>query len=354
MTDATSSTPTKLGYRWPAEWEPQAAVWLSWPRNPETWPGKFEPVPAEFAQFARAIADYEPVHILAGGSVMGQARKLVGDVKNITLHDVETNDSWCRDHGPSFLTASAPTSPFPRLQPALVDWEYNAWGGKYPPFDLDNQVPQRVAEISGRRRFATGIILEGGAIEGNGQGTILTTESCLLNPNRNPQLGRDDLERYLRDYLGARKVLWLRGGEVAGDDTDGHIDQLARFVGPRTIVCATCDDPSDENYGPTHQNLVELQQMTDEDDRPLEVVPLPLPPPLYYSEQRLPASYCNFLIVNGAVLVPQFGDRPADERACAILRELMPHREIRGLPSLDLVWGLGSFHCLSQQECAVA
>jgi agmatine deiminase len=341
MTDA-SPAPASLGYRWPAEWEPQAAGWLSWPRNPETWPGKFEPVPAEFAQFARAIAEYEPVQILAGGAVLPQARQLVGNVENITLHDIETNDSWCRDHGPSFLTGNA-----------LVDWEYNAWGGKYPPFDLDNRVPQRIAEITGRRRFATGIILEGGAIEGNGQGTILTTESCLLNPNRNPQLGREDLERYLRDYLGARKVLWLRGGEVAGDDTDGHIDQLARFVGPRTIVCATCDDPSDENYGPTHQNLVELQHMTDEDDCPLEVVPLPLSGPLYYSEQRLPASYCNFLIVNGAVLVPQYGDRAADERACAILGELMPHRDIRGLPSLDLVWGLGSFHCLSQQECAV-
>jgi agmatine deiminase len=213
-------------------------------------------------------------------------------------------------------------------------------------------VPQRVAEITGRRRFVGGIVLEGGAIEGNGLGAILTTESCLLNPNRNPNLGRHDLEHYLRNYLGAQKVLWLRGGEVAGDDTDGHIDQLARFVGPRTVVCATCDDPSDENYGPTQQNLVELQQLTDQDDQPLEIVPLPLPAALFYSEQRLPASYCNFLIINGAVLVPQFGDHAADDRACAIFRGLLPDRAIRGLPSLDLVWGLGSFHCLSQQECA--
>jgi len=338
------STPASLGYRWPAEWEPQAAVWLSWPRNPQTWPGKFEPVPAEFAQFARAIAEYEPVHILAGGSVMAQASELVGDVKSITLHDVETNDSWCRDHGPSFLTSKS--------QPqALVDWEYNAWGGKYPPFDKDNLVPQRIAGITGRRSFVAGIVMEGGAIETNGQGTILTTESCLLNPNRNPGLGRHDLERYLRDFLGASKVLWMKGGEVAGDDTDGHIDQLARFVGPRTVVCAVCEDPSDENYGPTQQNLVELQQMTDQDGQPLEVVRLPLPRPLYFSEQRLPASYCNFLIVNHAVLVPQFGDHAADDRACAILRELLPDRAIRGLTSLDLVWGLGSFHCLSQQEC---
>lgn len=341
----SSNTPSTLGYRWPAEWEPQAAVWLSWPRNPNTWPGKFEPVPAEFAHFARAVAEFEPVHVLAGGEAMPEARRHLGEVKNVVLHDVPTNDSWCRDHGPSFLTG-------PGLPPALVDWEYNAWGGKYPPFDQDNLVPRRIAEITGRRCFSAGIVMEGGAIETNGLGTILTTESCLLNPNRNPQLGRADVERYLAAFLGCREVLWMKGGEVAGDDTDGHIDQLARFVGPRTVVCAICDDPGDENYAPTQQNLLELQNMTDQDERPLEVVPLPLPKPLYYSEQRLPASYCNFLIINGAVLVPHFGDREADERACAILRELMPGREVRGLPSLDLVWGLGSFHCLSQQEAA--
>lgn len=274
MSSPASETPASLGYRWAAEWEPQAAVWLSWPRNPNTWPGKFEPVPAEYAIFARAIADYQPVHILAGGEVLAVAEKLVGGVKNITLHDIETNDSWCRDHGPSFLSG-------PGLPPALVDWEYNAWGGKYPPFDKDNEVPQRVAEITGRRRFAAGIIMEGGAIEGNGAGTILTTESCLLNPNRNPHLSRSDVERYLRDYLACHKVLWMKGGEVSGDDTDGHIDQLARFVGPRTVVCAVCDDPNDDDYGPTQQNLAELQGMTDQDDRPLDVVPLPLPQALY-------------------------------------------------------------------------
>jgi agmatine deiminase len=235
MSSPTSNriVPASLGYRWAAEWEPQAAVWLSWPRNPNTWPGKFEPVPAEYAIFARAIADYQPVHILAGGEVLAVAQKLVGGVKNITLHDIETNDSWCRDHGPSFLSGPAPhPNPLPNgareklLPPALVDWEYNAWGGKYPPFDKDNEVPRRVAEITGRRRFAAGVIMEGGAIEGNGAGTILTTESCLLNPNRNPHLSRSDVERYLKDYLACRKVLWMKGGEVSGDDTDGHIDQL--------------------------------------------------------------------------------------------------------------------------------
>jgi agmatine deiminase len=337
-------TPAQLGYRWPAEWEPQAAIWLSWPRNPATWPGKFEPVPAEFAQFARAIAEFEPVHILAGGEVMSVARSLVGDVPQITLHEIATNDSWCRDHGPSFLAGRT-------LPPLLIDWEYNAWGGKYPPFDLDNQVPREIAKITGRQCISPGIILEGGAIDGNGEGTILTTESCLLNPNRNAALAREDVERYLRDYLAAKKILWLTGGEVAGDDTDGHIDQLARFVGPRTVVCAVCEDSSDENYAPTQQNLRELQALSNQAGQPLEVIPLPLPPPLYYDEQRLPTSYCNFLIVNQAVLVPQFGERAADDRACGILRELFPQRVVRGIPSLDLVWGLGSFHCLSQQEC---
>jgi agmatine deiminase len=336
-------TPASTGYRWPAEWEPQASVWLSWPRNPATWPEHFDPVPGEFAQFVRLIAAYEPVNILAGGqAVLEQARSLVGELANVTLHNIPTNDAWCRDHGPTFLGG-------PTLPPALVDWEYNAWGGKYPPYDLDKQVPRRIAEVQGRRIFSPGIILEGGAIEGNGRGTILTTESCLLNPNRNPHLDRAQVEGYLRDYLGAKQVLWLQGGEIAGDDTDGHIDQIARFVNPTTVVCSVCDDPSDENYGPTQQNLIELQNKIDQDGRLLDVVPLRLPRPLYCDGQRLPAGYANFLIVNGAVIVPQFDD-PADDDALRTLAPLFPGRDVRGCPSLNLIWGLGSFHCLSQQE----
>ena len=341
-----SSTPAALGYRWPAEWEPQASIWLSWPRNPNTWPGYFEPVPAEFAQFVRLIADHEPVNILAGGrEVMDQAQSLVGDLKNVTLHDIPTNDSWCRDHGPTFLSATNSRS----LPPALVDWQYNAWGGKYPPFDLDNQVPGRIAELQGRRRFSPGIILEGGAIDGNGEGCVLTTKSCLLNPNRNPQLSQADIEKYLADYLGAKKVLWLTGGEIAGDDTDGHIDQIARFVNPTTIVVSTCTDPADDNFEPCEQNVQELQGFTDASGRPFKIVPLALPRALYCDGQRLPAGYCNFLIANGVVIVPQFGD-PADTEAARILAPLFPGRDVRLCPSLNLIWGLGSFHCLSQQE----
>lgn len=337
-------TPRELGYRWPAEWERQASVWLSWPRNPATWPDHFEPVPAEFAQFVRTIARFQPVNILVGGAeILAQAKSLVGDLQNVTLHDIATNDAWCRDHGPIFLSGPAGS------QPALVDWEYNAWGGKYPPFDLDNQIPQIIGKLQNRKVFSPGIILEGGAIEGNGAGCLLTTESCLLNPNRNPQLSREQVEKYLADFLAIKKVLWLTGGEIAGDDTDGHIDQIARFINPRTIVVCVCDDPSDENYGPTQQNLAEVQQLTDQDERPFEVVRLPLPRPLFVDEQRLPAGYGNFLIVNDAVIVPQFGD-PADGQAIGILQDLMPDRKVVGSPSLDLVWGLGSFHCLSQQE----
>lgn len=290
-----------------------------------------------------AIAEVEPVHVLAGGDeVRRVAEKFIGGRENIILHDIRTNDAWARDHGPTFLNSR--TQP-----PALVDWEYNAWGGKYPPYDLDNQVPRQIAELTGRRRFATGVVLEGGAIDGDGQGTVLTTASCVLNPNRNPDMSRERMEQLLADYLGAKKVLWAPRGELAGDDTDGHIDQLARFVGPGTVVAAITEDESDENFEPLQENLRAFREMRDATGRQLEVIPLPLPAPKYYDGQRLPACYCNFYIANGLVLVPQFGD-PADDHALGILRELMPQHEVRGLPSLDLVWGLGSFHCLTQQE----
>ena len=349
MTDSERETPAQLGYRWPAEWEPQASVWLAWPRNPNTWPRHFEPISAEFAHFVRLLAEYEPVNILAGGrDVIEQAKSFVGHLKNVTLHDVPTNDAWCRDHGPTFL-ASNPQSAIRNPQSALVDWQYNAWGGKYPPFDLDNQVPRRIAELQGRRRFVPGIVLEGGAIDGNSRGCILTTESCLLNPNRNPGLSRAAIERYMRDYLSARKILWLTGGEIAGDDTDGHIDQIARFVNPTTVVVSISEDPADDNCAPTQQNLRELAQMTDQDDCTLNIVPLGLPRALFCDGQRLPAGYCNFLIANGVVIVPQFGD-PADQDAIRTLQPLFPDRDVRGCPSLNLIWGMGSFHCLSQQE----
>lgn len=337
-------TPAALGYRWPAEWEPHAATWLSWPHNCNTWPGRFEPIPARFAALVRTLARFEPVHILAGGhEVMAAADELVGRTPNVTLWDIPTNDAWCRDHGPTFLAGR------PGLPAALIDWEYNAWGGKYPPFDQDNRVPQRIAERLGRRRFQPGIVLEGGAIEGNGAGTLLTTESCLLNPNRNPHLDRAAVEQYLRDYLSVSQILWLGRGELAGDDTDGHIDQLARFVNATTVVAMVQEDPRDANYEPLRENLRQLASLSDQNGRPLDVVPLDLPQPKYVKDQRVPASYANFYIANGVVVVPTYDD-PADQRALGKLQELFPDRQVVGLPALDIAWGLGTFHCLTQQE----
>ncbi|HEX4143787.1 MAG TPA: agmatine deiminase family protein [Pirellulales bacterium] len=338
-------SPAALGYRFPAEWEPHAATWLAWPHNPATWPGKFEPIPAVWQELVRTLAQFEPVNIFAGGeSIRREAESLVGDVPNVTLCDIPTNDVWSRDHGPMFLAGP------PDLPPALVDWDYNAWGGKYPPFDLDNEIPRHVAELTGRRRFTPGIILEGGAIDGDGAGTILTTEPCLLNPNRNPHLGRGEIEQYLADYCAARKVIWL-AGEIAGDDTDGHIDELARFVGPRTVVCAVEPDPQDENYEPLADNFQRLASATDAQGRAFEVVPINLPRPLYHDGQRLPASYMNFYIANGVVLVPVFDD-VADLAACDTLGALFPGRKIHPLRAVDLAWGLGAYHCITQQQPA--
>lgn len=343
-----SEIPSALGYRWPAEWERHAATWLSWPHNPETWPGKFEVIPSRFAELAKTIARFEPVRILAGGEeVMADAKRYVGGESNIQLFDIETNDAWCRDHGPMFLANEKRSLE----RAAIVDWEYNAWGGKYPPFNKDNAVPSQIAALEKRRRFAPGIVLEGGSVEGNGLGTILTTESCLLNRNRNLNMNRDTVERLLADYLGATNVLWLDRGELAGDDTDGHIDQLARFVNPTTIVAAWEDRIDDVNHQPLRANFEQLSRMTDQDGNLFSVIRLPLPKPKHYEGNRLPASYCNFYFANGSMIVPQFDD-PADAVAIEILQGLCPDRQVVGVASLDLVWGLGSIHCLTQQEPA--
>ncbi|HEV3023673.1 MAG TPA: agmatine deiminase family protein [Pirellulales bacterium] len=339
------STPASLGYRMPAEWERHAATWLSWPHNRDSWPGQFEPIPGVWAELVRLLCEVEAVHILAGGqAVMEEARRLVGHLPNVTLHDIPTNDAWMRDHGPTFLASSS------GAPPALVHWGYNAWGGKYPPFDQDQQVPRLVADVLGFRRFEPGIILEGGAIDVNGAGSVLTTEQCLLNPNRNAGLGRDEVARYLADYCAARHVIWLGGG-IVGDDTDGHIDELARFVSQRTVLAAVEDDPADPNHEPLRDNLARLRVARDEQGRPLEIVTLPMPRPLYFGEHRLPASYMNFYIANRLVVVPQFGDA-ADALALDTLAELFPGRRVRGLRAVELVWGLGAFHCITQQQPA--
>ena len=339
----TPGSPAALGYRMPAEWEPHAATWLSWPRNEQSWPGNFGPIPAVWAQLAQTLSAHEQVHILAGGeAVLAQARQMCGGNSRITIHDVLTNDAWMRDHGPMFLVGP-PGSP-----QVLIDWEYNAWGGKYPPFDHDNKVPAFVADYLKCRRFTAGIILEGGAVDSNGQGSLLTSEQCLLNENRNPQLDRAQIERYVCDYTAARNIIWLGEG-IVGDDTDGHIDELARFVGPRTVVAAVEPDTSDPNHAPLADNWRRLELARDEQGRSLELVPLPLPGPLFYEGQQMPGCCCNFYIANNVVIVPQFDD-PQDRVALETLARCFPDRQVIGQRARELVWGLGAFHCITQQQ----
>jgi len=331
----------------PAEWEPHTATWLAWPHRRESWPGAFEPIPRVWAELVRSLAEVEEVHVLAGGAeVMSEARRMVGHLPRVTLHDIATNDAWTRDHGPTFLVGP------PSLPPSLVHWRYNAWGGKYPTFDRDQQVPRLVAEALGYQRFEPGIVLEGGAIDTNGQGSLLTTEQCLLNPNRNPDLPRPDIERCLADYLAARHVIWLGEG-IVGDDTDGHVDELARFVAARVVVAAVEQDPADANYAALQDNLLRLRTATDAEGRSLEVVPMPMPKPLFHGDQRLPASYMNFYVANGLVVVPQYGGS-ADGQALETLASLFSGRRISGHRAVDLAWGLGAFHCITQQQPAMS
>ncbi len=350
--EAESPAPADLGFAMPAEWAPHRGTWLSWPHKEASWPGKFGPVPAIFARMVRHLADHEEVHInVAGPGMEQQVRRLLADegagAGNVWFHHNPTNDAWCRDHGPIFVQRDGEHG----REEAVVDWKFNAWGDKYPPYDLDDVIPTRVAREYGLPVFHPGIVLEGGSIEVNGRGTLLTTEACLLNPNRNPTLDRDAIEAYLRGYLGVRHILWLGDG-IVGDDTDGHVDDLTRFVDERTVVTVVEDDPADENYEPLQQNLERLRGMRDQDGRPLRVVTLPMPRALFHEEQRLPASYANFYIANGLVLLPTY-DPDRDEEARHTLQELFPTREVIGIDCTDLVWGLGAFHCVSQQWPAV-
>jgi agmatine deiminase len=332
----------------PAEWVPHRGTWLSWPHKEASWPGKFGPVPPIFARMVRHLADHEEVHLnVAGPGMEQEVRRLLADEGagsgNVFFHSNPTNDAWCRDHGPIFVQRAGPHGP----EQAVLDWKFNAWGDKYPPYDLDDVIPTRIAQEYGLPVFHPGIVLEGGSIEVNGKGTLLTTEACLLNPNRNPTLTREQIEGYLRAYLGVRHILWLGDG-IVGDDTDGHIDDLTRFVDERTVVTVVEDDPADENYEPLQANLERLRSMRDQDGRALEVVTLPMPRALYHEGQRLPASYANFYIANGLVLLPTY-DPERDDAARSTLQRCFPDREVIGIDCTDLVWGLGAFHCVSQQ-----
>jgi agmatine deiminase len=343
-----TQTPAALGYRMPPEWEPHAATWLSWPRREGiSFPDSFDRVLPALRAMVEALIESEQVCInVCNGAHEAEARAVLRELsmERITFYRIPTNEPWCRDHGPIFLTRDVD----PRL--AVVDWDYNAWGGKYPPCDLDEVVPTHIAEILGVSVFYPRMILEGGSIDVNGAGALLTTESCLLNKNRNPNLSRAEIEQRLRDYFGVREILWLGNG-IAGDDTDGHIDDLARFVSERTVVTVVEENPDDENYEPLRENLARLREMKI-DQRKIDIVTLPMPKKIVREGLRLPASYANFYISNSCVLLPTFAD-PNDETALAVLQKLFPSRRVIGIDCRELIWGLGTFHCLTQQQPAI-
>jgi agmatine deiminase len=347
--DFTNKTPAQLGYRMPAEWEPHAATWLSWPRREGiSFPDSFDRVLPALREMVAALVESEPVCInVINGAHEAEARAVLDVLPQqefITYYEIPTNEPWCRDHGPIFLTRKTD----PKF--AVVDWDYNAWGNKYPPFDLDEVVPTRIAEILRVPVFYPRMILEGGSIEVNGAGALLTSESCLLNENRNPRLSRDEIEQRLRDYLVVREILWLGHG-IEGDDTDGHIDDLARFVSETRVVTVVEENSDDANYKPLQENLSRLRKMKI-NNRKIDILTLPMPKKIVREGQRLPASYANFYIANSCVLVPTFSD-PADELALSMLRNCFPTRNVIGIDCRELIWGLGTFHCLTQQQPAI-
>ncbi len=341
------STPTELGYRMPAEWEPHQSTWLSWPHKAASWPGKLDVIQPIYARFVAELARSEPVQInVNDAATEAHARALLADAGAtgaIHFHHFPTNDAWCRDHGAIFVVRDGPSG----RDLAATDWGYNAWGDKYPPYDYDNQIPGRMAAYLKVPTFSGGMILEGGSIDVNGQGLLLTSEQCLLNVNRNPEFSRAKIEQRLRDVFGVQQILWLGEG-IVGDDTDGHIDDIARFVDPDTIVTVVEEDPQDDNYAILQENLRRLQLMRGLDGQPLRILSLPMPPAIVYEDQRLPASYANFYIANSVVLVP-FYNHPNDARAAAVLQRCFPTRQIVGIDCTDIIWGLGAWHCLSQQ-----
>ena len=343
-----SPPPHSLGYRMPAEWERHQATWLTWPHCEETWPGRLETVVEPYVRMIDALRQSETVHINTLSEAhrdevearLAQDGIAAGPGSTVHLHVVPTDDEWIRDYGALFVVRDDDGSR------AATSWLFNAWGNKYDRTQANNLVPEAMAESHHVRLFHCPIVLEGGSIDLNGQGLALTTESCLLNPNRNPGLHKSDVERWLEACLGVRETIWLGDG-IAGDDTDGHVDDLARFVGPRTVVVAQEDDPGDENFAPLRDSYERLQDWRDANGVGLTVETLPMPPAVTWKGERLPASYANFLIANTVVLLPTF-DHPNDERAADVLRRLLPGRTVVGIPSRELVWGLGACHCLSQ------
>jgi agmatine deiminase len=358
---ALAGTPASLGYRMPAEWEPQRATWLAWPHHRSDWPGKFAPIPYVYAEIVRHLARAARVELIVNDSAAEeQARVILTDTNvlpaletRIVFHRWPTNRGWLRDSGPIFVRDRTGGV-------ALTNWKFNAWA-KYRNWQLDNTLPEKIAAARGYGVFEAAVevkghlrqmVLEGGSIDVNGRGLLLTTEECLLSTvqERNPGMTREQIEAELCRMLGVKKVLWLERG-IVGDDTHGHVDDIARFTGPRTVLAASEDDPADPNHAILKENFKRLKKMTNTAGKALEIVPLPMPAPVVFKGQRVPASYANFYISNRTVLVPTFDD-PNDLKALNIIQRALPGHSIVPIYCGDLIWGLGAIHCMTQQEPA--
>ena len=344
-------TPKQLGYYFPAEFEQHEATWLSWPHKEASWPGKIHTIFPYYCQFIKELTAGEKVCINVNDEAMKEfaiahLQKANVDLSKIEFYYNPTNDAWCRDHGPAFLI-----NPGAEQKKIIVDWDYNAWGNKYPPYDLDDVIPTLIAEHLNIPVFHPGIVMEGGSVDFNGKGTLITSTACLLNKNRNPHLNEEQIEKYLYNYYGVDQVLWVCEG-IVGDDTDGHIDDTVRFVKDDTVVAVVEENKTDENYELLQKNLKDLKSMRLLNGKQLNIIELPMPDEIFYEDQRLPASYANFYISNHAVIVPTYQSKK-DDKALEIIEVAFPDRKVIGIDSTELIWGLGSFHCLSQQEPAV-
>jgi agmatine deiminase len=344
----SNKTPKELGYYFPAEFAPHIATWLSWPHKEASWPGKIHTIFPYYAQFIKELTKGEQVCINVADDAMKQfaLQHLVQanvDMQKVSFFLNPTNDAWCRDHGPAFLI-----NPNAEYKKVIVDWNYNAWGDKYPPYDLDDIIPTLIGKHYNIPVYNPGIIMEGGSVEFNGKGSLLTSKACLLNPNRNPHLNQQQIEGYLMNYYGVEQILWVDDG-IVGDDTDGHIDDTVRFVNEDTVLTVVEENKQDENYELLQQNLKQLQAMRLLNGKQLNIVELPMPDAVVYDDQRLPASYANFYIANKSVIVPTFNGSK-DDKALQIIQQCFKDREVVGIDSREIIWGLGSFHCLSQQE----
>ena len=326
----------------PAEWEPHAATWLTWPKpNGISFPGRYKEIPPILAKLVKLISEGEEVHINIWDKELELLAKRSLEKENVLMkkvhfHSFQAYEPWCRDHGPMFVVQ-------PNGNQAIVNWGYNAWGGKYPPFDLDNSIPSKVAEALGIPLIEPEMILEGGSIDVNGNQSLITTEQCMLNTNRNPNLDKQEIESRLSDFMGVKNITWLGNG-IKGDDTDGHVDNISRFVSKNTVVTAVEENISDPNHEILQYNRNVLKKN-------FNIIELPMPRKIEYQGQRLPASYANFYICNSHIIVPTYRDTN-DDRAIETLKDMFPKRKVTGLDSIELIWGLGSFHCLTQQQPA--